>query len=118
MIRTRSGVGNAQALSSRLNERVRFEVLEQSDDGQGGVERQWTFHDECFAEVRPLSFDANEPLDAGQPVVRLAYRITVRARDDIEPTMRVIWRGRVLNIRVVIPNGAGTEIIAQEGVAV
>lgn len=118
MTQTRSGWGKTDRLASRLRERVCFEAVEESGDGQGGVVRNWVEHDTCFAEVVPLSLDGNERLDAAQPVMRLSYRITVRAREDITSSMRAVWRGRALNVRLVIPGDAAVEILVEEGVAV
>lgn len=115
---TRTGWEKTAQLASRLGERITIESVSETPDGQGGVTRGWTLFAQCFAEVRPLSLEGGERIDAAQEVMRLSYRITLRARTDITPAMRVLWRGKLLNIRAVIPGDATTEIIADEGVAI
>lgn len=118
MTQTRSGWGKESQLASRLRERVRIEAVEEAGDGQGGVTRNWVLHAECFAEVTALSLDVAERMDAAQHISRLAYRIVLRVRDDITSQMRVVWKGRLLNIRAVIAGDAAIELLAEEGGAV
>lgn len=118
MTQTRSGWGKEHRLASRLRDRVRIEALSEASDGQGGVIRSWVLHDECFAEVKALSLDVAERMDAAQQVSRLMYRIVLRVRDDITSQMRVVWKERVLNIRAVIAGEAAIELLAEEGGAV
>ncbi len=113
----RSGSGKTDALASRLRERVQIESVSETADGLGGVSCVWHTHALCFAEVKPLSVDGDERLDAAQLVMQVSYRITVRTRQDINSSMRVVWRGKVMNIRAVIPYDTMTEIVAEEGVA-
>lgn len=117
MTQTRSGWGNKAELASRLRERIVLETPVETPDGQGGMVRSWTAHARCFAEVMPLSLDGGERMDAAREVMRLAYRIVLRARPDISTRMRVVWRGRHLNVRLVIPGDAVLELMAEEGVA-
>lgn len=118
MTRTRSGWGNHAEIASRLKDRIAIEAVTETTDGQGGAVRNWSVYARCFAEVEPLPFDGSERIDAAQPVMRLSYRITLRARTDITSRMRVVWKGRLLNIRVVIPGEATIELLADEGVAI
>lgn len=117
MTQTRSGWGNKAELASRLKERITLETPVETPDGQGGMVRSWATYAQCFAEVTALSLDGGERIDAAREVMRLAYRIVLRARTDVTTRMRVVWKGRQLNIRLVIPGDASLELLVEEGVA-
>ena len=118
MIRSFQGWADARKLASRLNERILIEAPVTTSDGQGGVLRVWEEVASCFAEVTPLYGSAGERVDAEKQVMRLEYRITLRARTDVTHAMRVRWNGKTLNIRAVVRQPALLELLAEEGVAI
>ena len=118
MIRPFQGWADARRLASRLKERILIEAPFATSDGQGGMLRTWEEVASCYAEVTPLYGSASERFDAEKQVMQLEYRITLRARADVTPAMRVRWNGKTLNIRAVIAQAAMLELLAEEGVAV
>lgn len=109
------GWGRPDALASRLKERIRIEKTVNTADGAGGVNREWVTHVQCFAEIVPSAREIREQVEAGALTERAVYRVTIRARGDVTRAMRVVWKGRVLNIRSVMQHDATTELVAEEG---
>ncbi len=112
-----NGWGKTAQLSSRLNTIISIESANQVSDGQGGVVRSWKSVANCFAEVIPLASGVGEVVDAARQAMRISYRVTIRTRTGITSGMRVVWRGRILNISAVILGDGVLELMAEEGVA-
>lgn len=87
-----------------LNQRVRLEKVEQVEDGGGGWVDSWVpAAPPLWAEVLPLN--GVERLQAEQVASQVSYRVALRWRPDITNHMRIIWRGRVLEIVAVADAG-------------
>lgn len=83
-----------------LRERIRIEQESNVSDGQGGSTLSWTEVDTVWSRVSPVR--GREVLQGQQVQDETMHRITIRYRTDITPKMRVVWRGRIMNIREVI----------------
>lgn len=87
-----------QKLATRLRERVTIEAPDQTADGYGGVEAAWATVATVWAEVTPVQTRVGENEQAGQRHAVAGYRVAIRNRDDVDATMRILWRDRVLSI--------------------
>jgi SPP1 family predicted phage head-tail adaptor len=83
-----------------LRERITIQQESNVSDGQGGSTLSWTEVDTVWGCVSPLR--GAERLQSMQVQDETIHKITIRFRDDITPKMRVVWRGRIMNIREVI----------------
>lgn len=86
-----------------LDQRIELQRLTRTADGGGGYSETWTTYDTVWAKVEPLS--GRERYHAQQTQASANYRVTIRYRDDVSPADRILWRGRVMNIR--FPADAG-----------
>lgn len=97
--------------AGRLRHRVRFESFVLTLDSNGdtmqspetGVEiGEWVLAYEAWAAVEPLS--AREFIASQSVQSKVVARIIMRQRPDIDPAMRIVFRGKVYNIEGVIPD--------------
>lgn len=72
------------------------------DDGGGGYTEEWTPFDTVEAFVAPLS--GSEYYQAQQVQNPVEYDVYLPYRDDIIPSMRVVFRGKILQIKAVLPS--------------
>jgi SPP1 family predicted phage head-tail adaptor len=92
-----------------LNQRVRLQHRITSPDGGGGFETSWSTIGTLWAKVSPLN--STETLTAQQSESRVSYQIWVRWRPDLAADMRLIWRGKVLDVIGVADAGPGVETV-------
>jgi SPP1 family predicted phage head-tail adaptor len=85
-------------LASRLRERVTIEEQQTADDGFGGKAVSWTALATVFAQVEPIQQNVRERSLAEQLQPVAGYRVHIRARSDIDASMRLLWKMRVLQI--------------------
>jgi SPP1 family predicted phage head-tail adaptor len=83
---------------NRLRERVRIEYPLTVSDGQGGQTVSWVTLAEVFAEVEPTNSYTTQRNLADQVSARAGYRVTMRARRDVDASMRIIWKTHTLVI--------------------
>lgn len=105
-------------LASRLRHRLTLQQPSLTSDGVGGYLRSWEEVAELWSEISPIS--GNESFEHGQTMSSRRYRIVLRHRGDIHPAMRLVFEGRVFNIRTIInrmEKDQLIEILAEEGVA-
>lgn len=91
-------------IAFRLRHRVEIQALTHTIDANTGARGDvWTtFVANEPAAIAPLSgreFIAAQAVQAG-----LSTRITIRKRDGIVPTMRVIHNGEIYNVLAVLPD--------------
>lgn len=86
-----------------LDQRIELQRLTRTSDGGGGYTEQWTTYATVWANVRPMS--GRERYQAQQTQASANYRIAIRYRADIDPADRIVWRGKVLNIRFIADAG-------------
>jgi SPP1 family predicted phage head-tail adaptor len=100
--------------AGRLRHRVTIERPVGTPDGAGGETVTWETLAAAWAEVRPLT--AAEKTVAGHAAAVLTHRVTLRQRDGIAGGMRIVHRGRLLQIRAVRdPDEAGRWLVAECG---
>ena len=83
---------------NQLRERVRIEYPVTVSDEQGGQTVSWATLADVFAEVEPTSNYTTQRNLADQVAARAGYRVTMRARSDVDASMRIIWKAHTLKI--------------------
>lgn len=99
--------------ASRLKERVMIEQPVASSDGHGGQEISWVALATVWAEVNTV-VGARERASGQQPEAVAGYRVRLRHRTDVDATMRLRWRTRVLSIHSVHEQEDRLELLAYE----
>ncbi len=83
---------------NRLSERVTIQQRSIISDGLGGQEISWSELASVYAEVKAISNYTTERSLSDAVHATAGYRVTIRARGDVDASMRVIWKTRVLRI--------------------
>jgi len=109
-------------LSAELNKRIQIEAPVEVSDGAGGFTTSWNAIATLWAKIEPYKSLQrwSENFDLSKVQVVKSYEITIRYFNNVNETMRIVFDGRIMNIRVVIDVDEGKEkliIIAEEGVA-
>ena len=102
------------SLAQKLIHRVKLQRYDQSGGAfnpeTGDIAGAWIDVDWLYARVVPLS--AREFLQSSSIQSEVTARIIVRYRDDIRPSDRIIFRGKIFNIHGVLPdNNTGLEYL-------
>jgi len=82
-----------------MRERVTLQSPARAADGAGGADVSWTDVATIWAQVEEGA--GGERLAGERLAARAALTLTLRYRVGITTEMRVLWSGRVLNIRAV-----------------
>lgn len=112
-----------KSICSTLKHRLTLQQEVQTPDGQGGFTRSWQDVAQLWAEIMPQAGSTGagaEQLAFGQLQPRMTHRILLRYRVGVTPAMRLVFDGRVFNIRSVANKGETNEVLeimAEEGVA-
>lgn len=88
--------------TGNLRHRIAIETRAISRDSLGGVVEEWTPVATVWAEIVPLSgreFVAAQAAQAG-----VTTRITIRYRDGVTPSMRILHDGVTYSIKAVLPD--------------
>jgi SPP1 family predicted phage head-tail adaptor len=104
--------------SGRLRDRVTFYREVKADDGYGGETVTRKRVAELWAEVKASA--GGERLEGGRPAAVTVWKIVIRKRSDIVPTLIAVWKGVDMNVRQVAPHAEDLgylAIIAETGVA-
>ena len=96
-----------------LNRRVTIQMRVASRDASGGVVETYTERATVWADARPMS--GREVVAAGNLVASEMIEFTLRHRDDVEPTDRIVMDGRVFAIDYIAEIGLreGLRIVAR-----
>jgi SPP1 family predicted phage head-tail adaptor len=87
----------------KMNERVALQSRVEAADGVGGVTRTWADVATVWAEVTPRV--GVENMENGRINAAQTATFTIRTRDDVNETWRLMWRGDVWNIRRIMRGG-------------
>lgn len=92
------------ALSAgKLRHRVTIQRrVDGRDSSTGDVKVSWVSHAEVWAAVEPVS--VREFIAGQSQQSQVTARITVRYRDDLDATMRILHRGRIYNPQGWLPD--------------
>jgi SPP1 family predicted phage head-tail adaptor len=80
-----------------LRERLTIERPVRVADDAGGARTTWAALATVWAEV--VSLGGVETALGERREARTSHRVTMRFRDDVTAEMRLVWRGRSLDIR-------------------
>ena len=87
--------------AGRLRHRVSIQKqTEVIDPDLGPIGRDWVEMDKVWAEISPLS--ARDFIQSSALQSQITARITIRYRDDVDASMRVVHRNKVYNITGVL----------------
>lgn len=102
-----------------FRERIFLQQEAWMGDTGGGRMLSWEEVAELWAAIEPLS--GKENIQGEKVTGAQLYRVRFRYEENVRTAMRIVWDGRILNIRSirhVEARGRLLEIIAEEGVAV
>lgn len=85
-----------------LRERVTIQRKVVTRDGYGAEGVAWQDVATVWARVEVVK--GREGPESRQMDVMASHRVAMRYRTDVDETMRLLWRGRVLNIVALIPD--------------
>lgn len=111
-----------KSLTARLRHRVALQSEVETADTYGGYSRSWQHIAYLWAEIIPLQGlqRDRESTSGGQVQASLTHKITLRYREGVSPAHRLVFDGRIFNIRSVINRSEDhylLELLAEEGVA-
>lgn len=101
-------------LANRLRERVTIEQPQTTDDGFGGKIVSWGHVATVFAEVAPMQQALRERSIAEQVRAIAGYRVTIRTRNDLDASMRLVWKSRHLQIHSLHEAEGTLELVTYE----
>lgn len=87
--------------AGRLRHRVTIQQASVSQQASGAPVRTWANVATVWAQVRTQSGGEQRNEGADQVVAALYYAVTIRYRAGLEPTMRVLWGSRVLEVTAI-----------------
>lgn len=91
----------------RLRERVTIQQATERRNAMGETVQTWEPFAERWASVDGLS--SREVLLQGQQQTEVSHRVRLRYVDGFTSTMRILWRGRVLEIASLLEHGNRSE---------
>jgi len=109
--------------TSLLRHRLTLQQATQTPDGAGGFEITWSDIIDLWGEISAAnlkSFYGFEKLFAGKLQSEISHKITIRYRNGISTSMRLLFDNRAFNIRAINninENNEILELLVDEGVA-
>lgn len=91
----------------RLRERITVQVATERRNSFGETTMEWSTFAERWASVEGLS--SREVLVLGQQQTEGTHRVRLRYVEGLTQTMRVLWRGRVLEITTLLEHANRSE---------
>lgn len=97
-------------VAGALDQRVLIERWQGSRDGAGDDVGQWQAVERVFADVirdgDPRPAAAGDAARSGR-----RWRVRLRDRDDLDLSVRIIWRDQILAVRAVDRDPAAADIV-------
>lgn len=91
----------------KLRERITIQQATETRNALGESVQTWVTFAERWASVEGLS--GREVLLTGQQQTEVTHRVRLRYADGFKSTMRILWRGRVLEITSLLEHGHRSE---------
>ena len=91
----------------RLRERVTIQQATETRNALGETMQIWATFAERWASVDGIS--SREVLLQGQQKTEVSHRVRMRYVDGMTQTMRLVWRGRVLEISSLLEHANRSE---------
>ena len=100
----------------QMTERVRVEQPTEDRNRFGESVQSWATYSERWASIEELS--SREFLSQGQQQTEITHRVRMRYVDGLTQNMRLIWRGRTLEVISLLEhnNRSEHELICSESV--
>jgi SPP1 family predicted phage head-tail adaptor len=101
-------------LPGELKERVTIQQASESRNAFGESVMSWSAFADRWAKVEGVSF--RESIQAGQQQTDITHRVRMRYLTGLTGKMRILWRGRVLEIISILEHDSRSvhEIVCQE----
>jgi SPP1 family predicted phage head-tail adaptor len=93
---------------------VRIETPVAIDDGYGGKAISWNPLATVFAQIEPIFVGQTERAVADQRSANAGYRVRIRFRQDVEASMRIIWKSHTLAIHSLHEQGEILSVLTYE----
>jgi len=93
-----------------MRERVIVQQAAENRNAIGETVLSWSTFAERWASVQGVS--SREALDAGQQGTTITHRVRMRYVTGMTQSMRMSWRGRILNIVSLLEYGNRSEHVA------
>lgn len=100
---------------SKMKERITFQSFTRISDGGGGWTETWSniaTHPTVWAQL--VAKAGKEAMVADRLVATAVTLFHIRNRDDLDETMRILWRGRAYNIRGIRFEGHAEQYLTIE----
>lgn len=91
----------------KLRERVTVQQAAENRNRLGETVQTWSTFVERWASVTGIS--SREFFLSGQQQTEITHRVRMRYVDGLNSTMRILWRGRVLEIASALENATRSE---------
>lgn len=91
----------------KLRERITIQQAAETRNALGESKQTWATYAERWASVEGLS--SREVLLTGQQQTETTHRVRLRYVDGFKSTMRILWRGRVLEITSLLEHNNRSE---------
>lgn len=88
--------------AGKLRERVAIQQKSVIRDGFGAEQITWSALDTVWANVRSLDGTESVESSVDQVVVVISHSVLIRYRAGLSPAMRLVWRGKVLQILSIV----------------
>lgn len=86
--------------AGELRERITLQRNTPTRDGFGAEVPSWATVATVWAKV--VATSGNEQINQSIGVATTVYSITIRARDDVDTNMRILYEGATLEIKAVL----------------
>ena len=89
----------------RMDQRITFQRATATPDGIGGLTQAWeaiAINATVWAQVTPKPMKAREEMIEGRMTATQVTWLRIYSRTDLTEQDRVLWNGRVFNIRSVV----------------
>jgi SPP1 family predicted phage head-tail adaptor len=96
--------------AGKLRERVTIQQAAESRNALGETTLAWSTFTERWASVEGVS--SREALELGQADVSISHRVRLRYVNGMTHNMRLVWRGRTLDIISLLEYGNRSEHVA------
>ncbi len=115
--------GGKKNTATLLRHRLTLQQEVKTPDGAGGYTRSWQDVGDLWAEITAVSGKSiygRERLYGGQLQSEISHKIVIRYRSTVSTSMRLVFDGRIFNIRAISnvnENDEILELLVEEGVA-
>lgn len=89
-----------KSIVAQMNRRIELQEVVRESDGQGGFTEGWTPIATVWAKIEPIK--AYEKFQAAQMQTPVTHKIMVRYHSGITTACRILYDGRIFDIKEVV----------------